>query len=204
LFSSPLFSSEASVWSFPNVLFFLVGGASPLLAGVTLAALTGGKTRLRELGWQLADVHRIGFGWLAIILVFWPAFDLLMAGAAVALGVTDRPLDVVWEIVTAPRSLAFMLLLSLVFPAVEEIGLRGYWLDELQGRFGPTIAGLVNGATWAPWDAFVSVADPDGLAQEFTSRGVRFHKAIQDTDDGLRGFEMRDSDGYVLFFGRPR
>lgn len=57
---------------------------------------------------------------------------------------------------------------------------------------------------WAPWDAFVFVTDPDGLAREFATRGVRLHKAIQDTDDGLRGFEVRDCDGYVLFFGRPR
>jgi hypothetical protein len=26
----------------------------------------------------------------------------------------------------------------------------------------------------------------------------------QDTTDGLRGFEITDADGYVLFFGRPR
>src|SRR5262245_9836834 len=55
----------------------------------------------------------------------------------------------------------------------------------------------------APWDAFVFLTDPDALAQEFASRGVRFHKAIQDTEDGLRGFAVRDGDGYVLFFGRP-
>ena len=56
---------------------------------------------------------------------------------------------------------------------------------------------------WAPWDAFVFVADPDGLAKEFASRGVRFDQAIYDRDDGLRGFAIRDADGYVLFFGRP-
>jgi hypothetical protein len=49
----------------------------------------------------------------------------------------------------------------------------------------------------------VFLTDPDGLANEFVSRGVSFHKAIHDTDDGLRGFEVRDCDGYVLFFGRP-
>jgi catechol 2,3-dioxygenase-like lactoylglutathione lyase family enzyme len=56
---------------------------------------------------------------------------------------------------------------------------------------------------WAPWDAFVFVADPDGLAKEFVSRGVRFEQEIQDRDDGVRGFAIRDADGYVLFFGRP-
>src|SRR5579863_9350550 len=27
---------------------------------------------------------------------------------------------------------------------------------------------------------------------------------LKDTDDGLRGFELQDADGYVLFFGRAR
>ncbi len=53
-------------------------------------------------------------------------------------------------------------------------------------------------------DAFVYVEDPDALAAEFSSRGVEFSAPLKDTSDGLRGFEIRDPDGYVLFFGRPR
>ena len=49
-----------------------------------------------------------------------------------------------------------------------------------------------------------SVPDPDALAAEFTSRGVKFHEPLKDTHDGLRGFEIEDADGYLLFFGRPR
>jgi len=56
----------------------------------------------------------------------------------------------------------------------------------------------------ARWDAYVVVADPDALAVEFASRNVEFSVPLQDTDDGLRGFELKDADGYVLFFGRPR
>ncbi|MCD6235307.1 MAG: hypothetical protein DRP86_05145 [Candidatus Neomarinimicrobiota bacterium] len=52
---------------------------------------------------------------------------------------------------THPGTLAFMLLLSFIFPAVEEIGLRGHWLDELQQRFDPVVAGLLHGAAWAVW-----------------------------------------------------
>jgi len=52
-----------------------------------------------------------------------------------------------------------MLLLSFIFPAVEEIGLRGHWLDELQQRFDPVVAGLLNGAAWAVWHTpFVCLA----------------------------------------------
>jgi catechol 2,3-dioxygenase-like lactoylglutathione lyase family enzyme len=56
----------------------------------------------------------------------------------------------------------------------------------------------------ARWDAFVSVPDPDALAAEFASRNVEFSEPLKDTDDGLRGFEVEDADGYVLFFGRPQ
>jgi catechol 2,3-dioxygenase-like lactoylglutathione lyase family enzyme len=54
----------------------------------------------------------------------------------------------------------------------------------------------------ARWDAFVYAPDPDALAAEFLSRGVEFSEPLKNTHDGLRGFELKDADGYVLFFGR--
>jgi len=59
----------------------------------------------------------------------------------------------------------------------------------------------------ARWDAYLYVPDPDALAEEFSSRNVEFFKTIkdgEDGDDGLRGFEVKDADGYILFFGRPQ
>lgn len=55
----------------------------------------------------------------------------------------------------------------------------------------------------ARWDAFVSVPDPDALAAELASRNVEFCEPLEDTHDGLRGFALKDADGYVLFFGHP-
>jgi len=57
---------------------------------------------------------------------------------------------------------------------------------------------------WAPWDAYISVGDPDALFEEFSSAGVSFKKPIHDNSDGLRGFEVSDADGYILFFGAPK
>ena len=58
------------------------------------------------------------------------------------------------------------------------------------------------------WDAYIHTPDPDGLAAEFADRfsdgEAAFSRPLKDTQDGLRGFEIRDPDGYVLFFGRPR
>ena len=56
---------------------------------------------------------------------------------------------------------------------------------------------------WARWDAFILVSDPDVLFAEFQSRGLAFHEPLADTDDGLRAFELKDYDGYVLCFGKP-
>jgi catechol 2,3-dioxygenase-like lactoylglutathione lyase family enzyme len=58
----------------------------------------------------------------------------------------------------------------------------------------------------ARWDAYLHVPDPDELAAEFLTRHVKFFRTIKDNengDDGLRGFEIKDADGYILFFGRP-
>jgi catechol 2,3-dioxygenase-like lactoylglutathione lyase family enzyme len=56
---------------------------------------------------------------------------------------------------------------------------------------------------WAPWDAYISATEPDRLFEEYRSNGVAFIKPIHDNSDNLRGFEIADTDGYVLFFGRP-
>src|ERR1043166_482588 len=56
----------------------------------------------------------------------------------------------------------------------------------------------------ARWDAFLHVPDPDALATEFSSRNVEFFLPLSEGDDGLRGFEVKDADGYLLFFGHGR
>ena len=67
----------------------------------------------------------------------------------------------------------------------------------------PNYTRAVDGGV-ARWDAYLDVPDPDALAAEFLSRGVEFSEPLKDTGDGLRGFALKDADGYVLFFGRPR
>jgi catechol 2,3-dioxygenase-like lactoylglutathione lyase family enzyme len=45
------------------------------------------------------------------------------------------------------------------------------------------------------WDAYVQAPDPDAFATEFEAHGVTFSVPLQDTHDGLRGFEIVDPDG---------
>jgi catechol 2,3-dioxygenase-like lactoylglutathione lyase family enzyme len=55
----------------------------------------------------------------------------------------------------------------------------------------------------ARWDAYFYVPDPDALAAEFASRNVEFLVPLKVNSDRLRGFELKDADGYILYFGRP-
>ena len=55
----------------------------------------------------------------------------------------------------------------------------------------------------AAWDAYIYVPDPDTLYEEFASRNVDFKAPLCNNHDNLRGFEVRDINGYILYFGRP-
>jgi catechol 2,3-dioxygenase-like lactoylglutathione lyase family enzyme len=55
----------------------------------------------------------------------------------------------------------------------------------------------------ASWDAYVYVPDPDALSEELGSRGADFSTQLGNNSDNLRGFEIRDPNGYIIFFGRP-
>lgn len=71
-------------------------------------------------------------------------------------------------------------------------------------EIGPEIPPLPNPKRheWARWDASVLTDNPDALAAEFSVK-TKLRTELENTDDGLRGFEIEDVDGYVLFFGRP-
>ena len=55
----------------------------------------------------------------------------------------------------------------------------------------------------AAWDAYIYVPDPDALYGEFQSRDVEFSRPLEINPDNLRGFEITDPNGYVIYFGRP-
>lgn len=56
---------------------------------------------------------------------------------------------------------------------------------------------------WARWDAYIFTSDPDALYEEFMGKKAPIHRELADTPDGLRAFEIKDNNEYVLCFGRP-
>ncbi len=77
---------------------------------------------------------------------------------------------------------------------------------QLFVKSGPGVSPLPNPIRHPDmrWDAYIDTPDHDALAAEFACRGASFSAPLADTHDGLRGFEICDPDGYILFFGRPR
>ncbi|MFP8957609.1 CPBP family intramembrane glutamic endopeptidase [Natrialbaceae archaeon A-CW3] len=148
----PIVASSESVWSFPNVVFLLVGGSSPLLAGLSLLWLEYGREGLHDLRRRLLEVDRIGLGWALAIVLLYPLFTLVNAGIALAVGATATPLEVIsLDRLLDPVALVLLLAVAFLFPVIEEIGLRGYWFDRLQARWSALISSLVLGIVWAAW-----------------------------------------------------
>ena len=56
---------------------------------------------------------------------------------------------------------------------------------------------------WARWDAYISTDEPEQLFEEYRLNGVDFFTPLQVNSDNLLGFEIKDADGYILYFGRP-
>lgn len=79
----------------------------------------------------------------------------------------------------------------------------GAWL--MLKAITPEVQPMPNSSRhpWARWDVYIYTPDPDALAEEFTARGVSFREPLGVNSDKLRGFEVMDADGYVLYFGRP-
>ncbi|MCU4753306.1 CPBP family intramembrane metalloprotease [Halobacteria archaeon AArc-curdl1] len=152
LFWLPVVVSEASVWTYPNVVFLLIGGSSPLLAGLVLLWTNHGRAGFVDLRRRLLEVGRISSRWWLIILLFYPLFTLVVASVALLIGFTSQPLTFIGtDRLFDPAALFFLLSVALLFPAIEEIGLRGYWFDQLQARWSAFVSSLILGTVWALW-----------------------------------------------------
>ncbi|MFP9059448.1 type II CAAX prenyl endopeptidase Rce1 family protein [Natrialbaceae archaeon A-chndr2] len=152
LFWLPVVVSEASVWTYPNVVLLLIGGSSPLLAGIVMLWANHGRAGFVDLRRRLFEVGRISHRWWPIILLFYPLFTLAMASVALLIEFTAEPLVFIGlDRLFDPAALLFLLAVAFLFPAIEEVGLRGYWFDQLQARWSAFVSSLILGTVWALW-----------------------------------------------------
>ncbi len=137
------------------IMLYFVGGFGPTVAGVVMIDRTLNKEGQRDFLRRLVDFRRIGGWWYVFILLVFPFFAVLtvlmyrlVQGSLPSLpalaGITDQP----QQLIGLPL-IALQVLLA--GPLSEEIGWRGFALDELQQRWNALVSSLILGALWSLW-----------------------------------------------------
>ena len=130
-------------------LLFLLGGAGPFIAAVSLTQLRETPEDRRDFWLRAFDPRRLRWPWFEAALLLHPAIVALAFAADIALGGSLPPLDAQASSISAVLSLMFF-----VFwfgPLPEEMGWRGFALDRLQRDRTALQASLILGSVWALW-----------------------------------------------------
>jgi membrane protease YdiL (CAAX protease family) len=124
---------------------------TPAIAALLAAALTGGRTAVRELGARLVR-WRVGWQWYLVVILGPAVFSLVVAGVYVLLGGSwaDAAPPAIRE---GPLLLLplFLVILTLTDGLGEELAWRGFALPRLLSRHNALVASLILGVIWALW-----------------------------------------------------
>jgi membrane protease YdiL (CAAX protease family) len=143
-----------TVWAFPAVGLFVLGGAGVLVGGLVMSRVSLGPAGLRDLGVRIVDPWRISPAWWAVALLLHPLLTLAAAALVLASGATVPPLALegaASRLLNPFGLLAMMGFILVIGPLPEEIGWRGYLLDRLQERWNALGASLILGLVWWSW-----------------------------------------------------
>ena len=141
------YGGEMQSWMWTIVPLALLGGWGPSLAGIIVAARTGGRREVKKLFGKLLQ-WRASVLWYLLILTFPPALTILSVLVVNRGFGAFRQLDAGSALTAIP----FAYLLALPFgPLGEEFGWRGFALPKLLTRYGAVRASLILGVIWTFW-----------------------------------------------------
>lgn len=139
---------------YPGIIFVVLGGIGPMLGGILMSGLVGGRDGLRDLCRRTFDPRLIPARWWLVVLLFIPAVTGLGALLVLSAGWTTQPIHLEEARALMANPLSFLLFAGFVLllgPLPEEIGWRGYLLDHLQLRWNALVASLLVGFAWLTW-----------------------------------------------------
>jgi membrane protease YdiL (CAAX protease family) len=135
--------------TFPNVLFYMLGGSGPTLVALFYVFRFFDRDARRGFWARLLDFRRLGstawilclFG-IPVLILAVIALDSLLRGAL-------APMPNVQMLASQPAVIPIFVLMMLVGGALsEELGWRGVLLDRLQQRSSPFAASLILALAW--------------------------------------------------------
>lgn len=138
----------ASLWAIP----FLLGGFGPSIAGIIMTYRTADRADRRDFWQRVTGFRRISAGWYLFMLLVFPVVVGLTVLLTALLGQPLPGFEGATAVGASPLSLVGMVVLGIITgPLSEELGWRGYALDQLQHRWRPLVASLLLGPAWWAW-----------------------------------------------------
>lgn len=140
------------VLTFPWVVPFLLGGFGPSLAGVIQLYRTRTREERGQFWRRLVSFKSISPAWYLAIFLSFPLLLAAAVGLHLLLGGAVPPLDGLKAVGEQPVMLVGLVVSGvLTGPLSEELGWRGFALDELLEHRTPLAAGLITAPIWWAW-----------------------------------------------------
>lgn len=123
---------------------FFIGGSSPTLFAVFFILKYASKSRKNHFKHELLSVHHKWYYWLLAL-----GIPLLLGGIfqVIYISFTSHTFDS-----SVPAFMFFMIILtSIIFGGLEEVGWRGFLQSKLQSRINLLVTAVIIGIIWGLW-----------------------------------------------------
>src|SRR6266508_70938 len=138
--------------TFPNIIFFILGGSGPTLIALTIVLRSFNTEARRDFWLRVIDPRRLRAAWwllsllaIPLVIVLGIALDVLLGGALPAMPNLKL-------LAADPVSIPIFVLMMLIGgPVSEELGWRGFALESFQQKWSPLRSTLILSAIWWIW-----------------------------------------------------
>jgi len=141
-----------SMESAAGLVLVLLAALGPMVTGIAFTYLTRDREGRRDYWKRIVNFKRIPAKWYLVVFLFVPILNGLAALLDVLTGGTGATWgEAVLNLFTNPGSIILSILFASLFPFIEELGWRGYFLDRLQERYSALASSLLLGILWSLW-----------------------------------------------------
>jgi hypothetical protein len=139
---------QSSAWGIP----FVLGGFGPSAAAVILVFRHRGREERRDFWKRVIDFKRISWAWYLFLFLIFPAVMALSFLISTLLGNPLPAFETLQRIADTPLSLIGTILIGILTgPLSEELGWRGYVLDQLRPQRSLLASSLIVAPFWWAW-----------------------------------------------------